>query len=409
MIASNDQPLIAGRYLLDQRLGSGGMGTVWRATDQLLQRTVAVKELHLADDGPARQEHVSRALREARTIARVSHPHVVDVYDLVEHGQRLWIVMELIDGPSLAQHMDTAGPLPVPRVAEIGLQLLAALDAVHAVGALHRDVKPANILLRGDGSAVLSDFGIAALLDAEASTSTGSLLGSAAFIAPERLLNRPAGPAGDLFSLGTTLCLLATGVSPFDRPSSAAVLQAVAHEEPHIPDAAGPLAPLIEDLLRKNPGDRPSSTDAANSLRRLGNRDGATLRHTLPVSSTPRRPRRRLKAAAVSATALLAVAAIAGYLVTRPPAPRPATGEARTAPHASADAVMRAPDDKNQYWVFSGSSYILERITGGQHTQRRILGPRPLTNWTSLADLPRFAHGIDAVMQVPDARNRYWV
>ncbi|WP_058043160.1 serine/threonine-protein kinase [Streptomyces roseifaciens] len=207
MIPSDEQRLIADRYLLTDLLGRGGMGAVWRADDQLLQRTVAVKELYLGDEGGGHR----RALREARTIARVSHPNVVDIYDLVEYEDRLWIVMELVNGPSLADHLASAGPLPPARAAEIGLQLLAALGAVHAAGALHRDVKPANVLLRGDGSVALTDFGIASLADGESLTGTGEVMGSLGFIAPERLHNRPAGPAGDLFSLGVTLCVLVSG------------------------------------------------------------------------------------------------------------------------------------------------------------------------------------------------------
>src|SRR5262249_54857266 len=159
------------------------------------------------------------ALREARAIARVSHPGVVEVYDLVEQEDQLWIVMELVDGPSLAHHLEASGPVPLPRIAEIALQLLGALQAVHAVGALHRDVKPANVLLRADGRVVLPDFGIAAPSGAEPLTMVGSLLGSVEYMAPERLLGEPSGPASDLFSLGVTLCVLASGRSPFARPT----------------------------------------------------------------------------------------------------------------------------------------------------------------------------------------------
>ncbi|WP_206281556.1 serine/threonine-protein kinase, partial [Streptomyces prasinopilosus] len=160
--------LIAGRYLLHDILGRGGMGTVWRAHDQLLDRQVAAKELHIATDGD--EDHrvrMRRAVREARAVARVPHPHVIGVHDLVEHEDRLWIVMELVQGPSLADRVARSGPLTPQHTAVLGLQLLDALKAVHDAGTLHRDVKPANVLLRPDGGAVLTDFGIAALDDGE--------------------------------------------------------------------------------------------------------------------------------------------------------------------------------------------------------------------------------------------------
>jgi serine/threonine protein kinase len=302
------------------------MGTVWHATDQLLERAVAVKELNLGDGGggeePARRQR--RAMREARAIARVSHPNVVGVHDLVQYEDRLWIVMELVDGPSLAAHVATAGPLPVPRTAEIGLQLLGALEAVHAAGALHRDVKPANILLRPDGSVVLTDFGIAALSDGEQLTSTGALLGSVDYMAPERLHSEPAGPPSDLFSLGATLCVLGSGQSPFARPAPAAVLHAVAYEHPQIPDRLGPLRPLVESLLSKNPADRPSSSDTAAVLRPMAVPASPAYTRTLtaPILPTsPPRPRRRrwLRWAVPTAAVLLAGSVTVGFLSARTP------------------------------------------------------------------------------------------
>ncbi|MDX3226301.1 serine/threonine-protein kinase [Streptomyces sp. ME19-01-6] len=266
--------LIAGRYLLLDRLGRGGMGTVWRARDQVLEREIAVKELHIFTDGG--EEHrrlLRRAVREARTVARVPHPHVVGVHDLVEHEDRLWIVMELIDGPSLVRLLADDGPLPPRRAAALGLQLLGALEAVHAAGALHRDVKPANVLLRRDGSAVLTDFGIAILDDGEFLTTTGELVGSADFMAPERLNGDEVGPASDLWSLAATLCVITSGESPFGRPSRVATLHAVAFGEPVIPERVGPLRPVMEALLRKAPEERPSAATVRDALRRVA--DGA--------------------------------------------------------------------------------------------------------------------------------------
>ncbi|MFI1206213.1 protein kinase [Streptomyces sp. NPDC020802] len=261
--------LIAGRYLLAEQLGRGGMGTVWRAHDQLLARDVAAKELHVFTQGD--EDHrrwLRRAVREARVVARVPHPHVVGVHDLVEHENRLWIVMELVDGPSLAQLIAQSGPLEPRKVAALGAQLLGALEAVHAVGALHRDVKPANVLLRRDGSAVLTDFGIAVLDDGEAHTNSGEFAGSVEYMAPERVNGGQVGPASDLWSLAATLVTAATGSSPFRRPAHAATLHAVAYEEPGLPAQLGPLLPVVEALLRKVPEERPSVADASAALRR---------------------------------------------------------------------------------------------------------------------------------------------
>ncbi|MFC8515932.1 serine/threonine-protein kinase [Streptomyces sp. NPDC057257] len=264
------QRLIADRYLLYEVLGRGGMGTVWRAHDQVLDRPVAVKELHILSLGDGEHRvRLRRAIREARAVARVPHPHVVGVHDLVEAEDRLWIVMELVEGPSLARRVEETGPLPPEHTAAVGLQLLDALEAVHAVGALHRDVKPANVLLRRDGNAVLTDFGIAALDDGDFLTTTGELVGSLEFMAPERVTGAEAGPASDLWSLGVTLATVCGGQSPFRRPAAPATLHAVAYEEPALPERLGPLRPVVQALLRKAPQERPSAGAVRAELRRV--------------------------------------------------------------------------------------------------------------------------------------------
>lgn len=244
------------------------MGTVWRAHDQLLDRPVAAKELHVLTDGD--EDHrvrVRRAIREARAVARVPHPHVVGVHDLVESEDRLWIVMELVEGSSLANRTAETGPLTPQQTAAVGLQLIDALDAVHAVGTLHRDIKPANVLLRRDGSAVLTDFGIAALDDGEFLTSTGQVVGSVEFMAPERVRETEVGPASDLWSLGATLATVCCGESPFRRPGAPATMHAVAYEEPSLSERLGPLRPVVEALLRKSPAERPSTAAVRSALR----------------------------------------------------------------------------------------------------------------------------------------------
>ncbi|MET9821432.1 serine/threonine-protein kinase [Streptomyces sp. NPDC006349] len=275
--------LIAGRYLLFDVLGKGGMGVVWRAHDQLLDRPVAAKELRVAVEGDEdRRTRMRRAVREARAVARVPHPHVVGVHDLVEFEDRLWIVMELVRGPSLAAQVRRSGPLTPGHTARIGLQLLDALRAVHLAGTLHRDVKPANVLLRPDGSAVLTDFGIAALDDGELLTSTGQLVGSIEYMAPERATAQDAGPASDLWSLGATLVTVCGGRSPFRRPEYAATMHAVVYGEPVLPERLGPLRPVVEALLRKTPGERPTVDDVAAALRGVAAQE-ATEGALLPV------------------------------------------------------------------------------------------------------------------------------
>ncbi|MGW2326537.1 protein kinase domain-containing protein [Streptomyces sp. NPDC001700] len=286
MRSAGEGRLIAERYLLLDRLGRGGMGTVWRARDRVLEREVAVKELHVVSDGDEHHRRLRRAVREARTIARVHHPHVVGVHDLIEFEDRLWITMELVDGPSLDRHLAAVGPLSPPRTAALGLQLLSALEAVHAVGALHRDIKPANILLRPDGSAVLTDFGIAALEGDDSLTSAGELLGSIGYMAPERLTADEIGPPSDLWALGATLSAIASGVAPFHRTTQAAALHAVTFAEPNIPDRVGPLRPVVEALLHKSPELRPSADAVRDALRRVA--DGAPDAGVLtPAASAP--------------------------------------------------------------------------------------------------------------------------
>ncbi|WP_344497356.1 serine/threonine-protein kinase, partial [Streptomyces enissocaesilis] len=359
MINSNGHTVVAERYVLTERLGSGGMGTVWGAWDHLLQRAVAVKELHVVAHGEEQRARMRRVLTEARAIARVSHPHVIDIYDLVEYDDRLWIVMELVSGGSLADRLKAGGPLPAADVARLGLQLLSALDAVHATGALHRDVKPANVLLRADGSAVLTDFGIAALAD-QAHTATGGVVGSVEFMAPERMRGLPADASSDFFSLGATLCSLATGAPPFARPEPTAVMHAVVYEPPEVAPSAGALRGIIEELLHKEPAQRPAPAMIAHALRSAIAQEDRPLQPTrrhAPV--TARRRRVRPWKAAVLAGVLLVGGVGAGLYWTAGSSRAPAAGaEAKATPH-QIDAVMAVPGAEDRFWVFSGSRYVL--------------------------------------------------
>ncbi|MFE1913566.1 protein kinase [Streptomyces anandii] len=262
--------LVAGRYRLAESIGQGGMGRVWRAVDEILHRQVAVKEMRIdgvdQEDSRTRRE---RTLREARATARIDHPGVVRVYDVVDEGERLWIVMELVPARSLERLLADEGPLSPGETARIGLGLVSALRQVHAVGVLHRDIKPGNVLVESGGGrrVVLTDFGIAAIQDAKALTMVGMLVGSPDYMAPERVSGHPQGPPSDVWSLGATLCAALVGRSPFSRDTTLATLHAVLYEEPRLPPAAGPLSETLAALLVKDPEARPALDALESALR----------------------------------------------------------------------------------------------------------------------------------------------
>ncbi|MFI6770787.1 hypothetical protein [Streptomyces sp. NPDC050355] len=224
---------------------------------------------------------------------------------------------------------------------------------------------------------------MAALADGESLTSTGELMGSLDYIAPERLHGKPAGPPSDLFSLGATLCVLVSGRSPFAQPSPAAVLQAVAYDEPDIPDCAGPLGTLIERLLHKGPTKRLSAADTVDALRSIGTQEPGTLKQTLRAPTLPPQPRsRRLLWVAVSlAAVLLAGGAATAFLMNRPPTQHAASAATHATRQMPPDAVMQMPDNRNQYWVFSGGRYAQVEIADGGHTDTQVTKPHPLSDW----------------------------
>ncbi|MFG2462878.1 serine/threonine-protein kinase [Streptomyces sp. NPDC048523] len=264
--------VIAGRYRLLSPLGEGGMGTVWRARDEVLHREVAVKEVR-APHGLATHEVerlYARLEREAWAAARVANRNVVTVYDVATEDGRPWIVMELVRGISLAELLDAEGPLSPQRTAHIGAEVLSALRAAHEAGVLHRDVKPANVLLSNDGRVVLTDFGIAQVEGSSALTMTGEVIGSPEFLAPERALGRTPGPESDLWSLGVLLYAAVEGNSPFRQNTPLSTLRAIVDEELPPPYRAGPLAPVIEGLLRKDPAERLPADRAEQELRIIG-------------------------------------------------------------------------------------------------------------------------------------------
>jgi serine/threonine protein kinase len=259
-----DGRLVVGRYRLGRMLGRGGMGTVWAAQDEVLGRPVALKEVLLsADLAPEQRERVRRrTMREARAAARINHPNAVTVYDVVEDEGRPWIVMQLLEAESLADTLARRGPLPVAVATGIGVDLVDALRAAERAGVLHRDVKPGNVMLLPNGSAVLTDFGIAVVADDPTLTTTGLLIGSAEYMSPERARGEQPTAASDLWSLGATLFTAIEGHSPFRRDGQLPTLHAVVSDPAPPAVHAGPLTEVIARLLAKDPAERPDAARA---------------------------------------------------------------------------------------------------------------------------------------------------
>ncbi|QES46789.1 serine/threonine protein kinase [Streptomyces venezuelae] len=328
--AGGGEQLVAGRYRLLSRLGEGGMGTVWRARDETLHREVALKEVR----APAglRAEDIARMYRrlerEAWAAARIPDRNVVTVHDVVMEDGRPWIVMELVRGQSLAGLLAAGGPLTPRHAAHIGAEVLSALRAAHAVGVEHRDVKPANVLLAEDGRVVLGDFGIAMVEGGTALTLAGEVVGSPEYLPPERALGRPSVPESDLWSLGVMLYAAVEGISPFRQDTALGTLRAVVDEEPPEPARAGPLAPVIAGLLRKEPAERTPAAQVAAALRDIAGGPDAT---TTAAGVLPR----PAEAATTAAPAVARPAAPATPTPAAPAAPAaPGTSTTHTAPAA---------------------------------------------------------------------------
>lgn len=353
--------LVAERYRLLRQLGSGGMGRVWLAQDEVLDRPVAIKEV-VFPPGLSDEERADlrfRTMREARTAARIDHPNVVKIYDVVESEAQPWIVMEYVPSRSLHEVLGETGPVEPAQAARIGLAVLDALGAAHAAGVLHRDVKPGNVLLGPDGRVVLTDFGLAVFDGAEgAHTVPGLVFGSVRYVAPERAAEGTSSPEADLWSLGATLYAAVEGQAPYARPTAMATLAALGTGVPDPPRRAGALKPVLTGLLRRDPRDRLRPAEArrlllvaagARAPRRPRPRPRVspeTAGSDTPVTAllTPampavRRHRPRLRVAVAAAGAALVVAGtVAAVLVA---------GQHRSAPpHPSPPAVaaVRPPD-----------------------------------------------------------------
>ena len=280
------ETLVAGRYRIGPCLGAGGMGRVWLARDELLQRDVAIKEIALpfglAEE--EREEMRARTLREARAAARLNHPNVVRTYDVQPGDARPWIVMEYVPSRSLLQVIKENGPLPTEQVAGIGLAVLSALDAAFRAGVMHRDIKPSNVLIADDGRVLLTDFGSAIVDENEgALTQTGIVLGSPRYIAPERAANGVSTLEADLWSLGATLYEAVEGRPPYTRDTTIAMLVALATEKPDRLDRAGALRPVINGLLQKNPKARMRLPEAEQRLRRIADVENGVRLHHVPA------------------------------------------------------------------------------------------------------------------------------
>ncbi|MFI2290933.1 serine/threonine-protein kinase [Streptomyces niveus] len=344
--ASPEGRLLAGRYRLGEVLGRGGMGTVWRAVDETLGRTVAVKELRFPTsiDEDEKRRLITRTLREAKAIARIRNNGAVTVYDVVDEDDRPWIVMELIEGKSLAEVVREDGILTPKRAAEVGLAVLDVLRSAHREGILHRDVKPSNVLISEDGRVVLTDFGIAQVEGDPSVTSTGMLVGAPSYISPERARGKKPGPAADLWSLGGLIYASVEGCPPYDKGSAIATLTAVMTEPLDPPKNAGALEEVIYGLLAKDPALRLDDAGARALLQDvIDTPDSSELPEPaadatrvvalppIPPEPAPRTKGRTREAAASASVAGAGAAGAAGTATAAAPPSVPAAGAARPA------------------------------------------------------------------------------
>ncbi|SDC30950.1 serine/threonine-protein kinase [Actinokineospora iranica] len=343
---ANGPRVVAGRYAILHELGRGGMGVVWLAEDRMIGRHVAIKELHLPDGVPASERAVfeERVLREARTAGRLNDPAVVTVYDVVQEpgpagGPVTYIVMELIQAPTLSDVVRERGPLPQDQVAKLAEQLLSALEAAHQAGIVHRDVKPSNIMLAANGRAKLTDFGIAQSLDDPRLTTSGILIGSPTYMAPERIRGEEASAGSDLWALGAVLFFAIEGYSPFERTTTAATMHAILNEVPYLTRAQGALASAITGLMINSPQARLTAGQVRGLLSHVqaGPPTGPTMLnggtayfpHQHPTQVVPQRPPVRKgvnKAVALTLAAVLAVAAGLGGFFLHKGITTPAAG-----------------------------------------------------------------------------------
>lgn len=288
MAPQGTEQRVADRYLLKDSLGSGGMGVVWRAHDELLQRDVAIKEVRFPPGLHEEQREAisERVMREARTAARLNHPNAVGVFDVIKGDGRAFIVMELIDAPTLADVVREERFTP-QKVAEVGLQILSALEAAHAQGIVHRDVKPANVMFPKDAPAKLADFGIASVKGDPRLTASGMILGSPSFMSPEQAREGDATAASDIWALGATLYLAAEGKPPFDKGQPIPTLTSVLTDDPAFTERSGELRAAVEACLQKDPAARPSAEQLREMLTRVASGEVTTEAIAEPEETLP--------------------------------------------------------------------------------------------------------------------------
>ncbi len=346
---------VADRYELIEPVGRGGMGTVYRGRDRLLKRDVAVKAVEVPATVPPeeRDTHRARVLREARAAAQLAHPNAVTIFDVVEQDQRVYVVMELIDARNLEQMVQQEGPLPPERAARIGLQILAALEAAHDKGVVHRDVKPANVMVKRDETVKLSDFGIATIKDDARLTMTGHVLGSPAYMAPEQAQGGDSSPKTDLWGLGTTLYYAVENRPPFDRGQPISTLTAVVNDEPADMTHRGPLADVIRRLLAKDPDARPSVEDARAMLTRVAHAPTAqpesrVITQRAPVDREPRSWRW------LWAVAMVAALAAGAYLVAANLRSGEETGSREAEGRAATERAQDEPEETDEQQAGGG-------------------------------------------------------
>ncbi|GGY74955.1 serine/threonine protein kinase [Streptomyces nitrosporeus] len=426
--------LLAGRYRLKGVLGRGGMGTVWRADDETLGRTVAVKELRFpsAIDEDEKRRLITRTLREAKAIARIRNTSAVTVYDVVDEDDRPWIVMELIEGKSLAEVIREDGTLTPRRAAEVGLAILDVLRSAHREGILHRDVKPSNVLISEDGRVVLTDFGIAQVEGDPSVTSTGMLVGAPSYISPERARGHKPGPPADLWSLGGLLYASVEGCPPYDKGSAIATLTAVMTEPVDPPKNAGPLTEVIYGLLARDPEQRLDDAGARvllNAVINAPQEPPAPPADATQVMALPRTPDTpapksagkgakgagsKKAAGAAAAAAGLAAAGTGTASGSTPgagavtgagtaggpgagPVPGPAGGTAGTAPGGPAAGIGAGPGSA------AGES-TKERLRGALRSVRNAKTPSATAATASAAGpatAPKAPAGAPAVQRAP--------
>jgi eukaryotic-like serine/threonine-protein kinase len=366
IVAESQDRLLSGRYRLIEQIGRGGMGTVWWAHDEVEDREVAVKEMHLPPSLGHRERMnlLRRTDREALAAGRLRHPGLIAVYDVVIEDSRPWLIMEYVPARSLEDVFVDDGPISPDRVARIGVQLLAALRAAHAAGIVHRDVKPSNVLLETSGRVVLTDFGIATYEGATTLTQTGTFMGSPAYVAPEVARGEPATASSDLWSLGATLYAAVEGRPPYDHETAMATLSALVTSEPDPPLRAGPLRPVLGGLLTKDPARRLGAERAAEML--------ATAAAPPTPPAPPRTPQRigkrlaeRVSLVPVVTVGVLALAVGAGVLAGVKGTPARYSGDpAPSTP--SGDAPVGSPSAGAPTTVPQGQGGPLPATIGGK-------------------------------------------